>query len=80
MYISILMVEEPYFSIPAMVPPTVVPTGGETPAANVASPSSITTEQVASPSAQSGPSKLVAHESSQDSGSVAPSDAPLQEP
>jgi hypothetical protein len=80
MYMSIPMVEEPYFSIPAMVPPTVVPAGGETPAANVASPSSTTTEQVASPSAQSGPSKLVAQESSQDSGSVAPSDAPLQEP
>jgi hypothetical protein len=58
----------------------VVPTRGETPAANIASPSATTTEQVASPSTQSGPSNLVAQESSQDSGSVAPSDAPLQEP
>jgi hypothetical protein len=74
------MVEEPYFSIPAEVPPTVIPTVSETPAVNVASPSATTTEQDASLSAQSGPSEPVAQESSDDSGSVAPSDAPLQEP
>jgi hypothetical protein len=46
-YVLIPMVEEPYFSIPVVVPPTVVTTGGETPAANVASLSAITIEQVA---------------------------------
>jgi hypothetical protein len=46
------MVEEPYFSIPAVVAPTVVTIGGETLAANVASPNATTTQQVASPSAQ----------------------------
>jgi hypothetical protein len=79
-YVPILMVEEPYFSIPAVVPPTVVTTWGETPAANIASPSATTTEQVTSPSAQSGSSESVAHESSHDSSSVAPSDALMQEP
>jgi hypothetical protein len=74
------MVEEPYFSIPAVVAPTVVTIGGETLAANVASPNATTTQQVASPSAQPDSSELVAQESSHDSGSVAPSDAPLQEP
>jgi hypothetical protein len=53
------MVEEPYFSIPTVVPPTVIPIVGETPAANVASPSATTTEQVASPSTHIGP-ELVA--------------------
>jgi hypothetical protein len=43
-YVPIPMVEEPYFSIPAVVPPTVVTTRGETPAANIASPSATTTE------------------------------------
>jgi hypothetical protein len=73
------MVEEPYFSIPTVVPPTVTSTVGETPAANVASSSATTTEQVASPSAHIGP-ETVAHDSSEDNDSVAPSDAPLQEP
>jgi hypothetical protein len=50
-YFPISMVEEPYFSIPAVVPPTVFLTGGATPTANVASPSASTTEQVATPSA-----------------------------
>jgi hypothetical protein len=76
-YVPISMVEEPYFSISVVVPQTVVPTGGETPVANLASPSATTTEQVASPSARPGPSEPVAQESSQDSGSVAPSDTPL---
>jgi hypothetical protein len=31
MYVLISMVEEPYFSILVVVPPTVVPTAGETP-------------------------------------------------
>jgi hypothetical protein len=79
-YVPIPMVEEPYFSIPAVVPPTVVTTRGETPAANIASPSATTTKQVNSPSAQSGSSESVAQEISHDSGSVAPSDAPMQEP
>jgi hypothetical protein len=79
-YVPILMVEEPYFSIPAVVPPTVVTTRGETPAANIVSLSETTTEQVTSPSAQSGSSESVAHESSYDSSSVVPSDAPMQEP
>jgi hypothetical protein len=43
-YVPIPMVEEPYFSIPVVVPPTVVTTRGETPAANIASPSATTTE------------------------------------
>jgi hypothetical protein len=60
MYVPILMVEEPYFSILVVVPPMVVPTGGETPTANVASPSATTTEQVASPSAQPSSSESVA--------------------
>jgi hypothetical protein len=34
MFVSIPMVEEPYFSIPIEVPPTVVPTKSETSAAN----------------------------------------------
>jgi hypothetical protein len=79
-YVPIPMVEEPYFSIPAVVPPTVVTTRGETPAANIVSPSATTTEQVTSPSAHSGSSESVAQESSHDSSSVAPSDAPMQEP
>jgi hypothetical protein len=49
-YVLILMVVEPYFSIPVTIPPTVVLIGGETPTTNVASPSATTTEQVASPS------------------------------
>jgi hypothetical protein len=49
MCVPIPMVEEPYFSIPVVAPPAVVPTGGETPATNVASPSATTTEQVTSP-------------------------------
>jgi hypothetical protein len=52
MYVSILMVEEPYFSIFVVVPPKVVPSGGETPIANVALSSATTTEHVDSPSAQ----------------------------
>jgi hypothetical protein len=79
MYVPIPMVEEPYFSIPVVVPPMVVPTGGETPTANVTSPSATTTEQVASPSAQPSSSESVAQESSQDSDSVSPSDTLLQE-
>jgi hypothetical protein len=79
-YVPIPMVEEPYFSIPAVVPPTVVTTRGETPAANIVSPSATTTEQVTSPSAHSGSSESVAQESPHDSSSVAPSDAPMQEP
>jgi hypothetical protein len=79
-YVLIPMVEEPYFSIPTVVPPTVVSTRGETPAANTVSPSATTTEQVTSPSAQSGSSKSVAQESSHNSSSVTPSDAPMQEP
>jgi hypothetical protein len=43
MYVPILMVEEPYFSIPTVFPPTVVTTRGETPVANVASPNATTT-------------------------------------
>jgi hypothetical protein len=74
-YVPIPMVEEPYFSIP-----TVVTTQGETPTANSVSPSATTTEQVTSPSAQSGSSKSVAQEGSHDSSSVTPSDAPMQEP
>jgi hypothetical protein len=52
MYAPIPKVEEPYFLIPAVVPPMVIPTRGETPAANAASPSATTIEQVASPSAR----------------------------
>jgi hypothetical protein len=78
-YVPIPMVEEPYFSIPAIVPPTVVMTGGETPATNVASPSATTKEQVASPFAPPSSSEPVAQESSHDSGSAVPSDAPLLE-
>jgi hypothetical protein len=74
------MVEEPYFSIPTVVPPTVVTTGGETSAASVASLSATTKEQVTSLSAQPRSSEPVAQECSHDSGSVAPSDAPLQQP
>ena len=74
------MVEEPYFSIPAVVPPTVVTTRGETPAANIVSPSATTTEQVTTPSAHSGSFESVAQESSHESGIVAPSDTPMQEP
>jgi hypothetical protein len=73
------MVEEPYLSIPIVIPPTVTPTLGETPVENVASSSATTTEQVASPSAHNGP-EPVAQDSSEDDDSVAPSDAPLQEP
>jgi hypothetical protein len=73
------MVEEPYFSIPTVVPPTVTPTVGETPAANVASSSATTTEHIASPSTHTGP-EPVAQDSSEDDDSVAPNDAPLQEP
>jgi hypothetical protein len=47
-------------SIPAVVPPTVVPSGGETPIANFALPSATTTEQVSSPYAQLGSSEPVA--------------------
>jgi hypothetical protein len=54
-YVPFSMVEEPYFSIPIVVPPTVIPTMGETSVANVASPSATTTKQVASPSAHLGP-------------------------
>jgi hypothetical protein len=79
-YVPIPMVEEPYFSIPVVVPPTVVTTRGKTPAANIVSTSATTTEQVTSPSAQSGSSESVTQESSHDSSSVAPSDAPMQEP
>jgi hypothetical protein len=79
-YVPISMVEESYFSIPTMFPPTVVITGGETPAANVASPSATTTEQFTLPSAHPGSSESVAQESSHGSGSVAASDTPLQEP
>ena len=79
-YVPIPMVEEPYFSIPAIVPPTVVMTGGETPATNVASPSATTKEQVASPFAPPSSSEPVAQESSHDSSSVTPSDALMQEP
>jgi len=43
-YVPIPMVEEPYFSIPAVVLPTVVMTRGETSAANIVSPSATTTE------------------------------------
>lgn len=78
-YVPFPMVEEPYFSIPTVVPPTVTPTVGETPAANVASSSATTTEHVASPSTHIGP-EPVAQDSSEDDDSVAPSDAPLQEP
>jgi hypothetical protein len=73
------MVEEPYFSIPTMVPPTVIPTVSETPAANVASPSATTTKQEASPSMHLG-HEPVAQKSLEDTGSVAPSETPLQEP
>jgi hypothetical protein len=52
---------------------------GETPAANVAWPNATTTEQEASPSTYLDP-ESVAQESSEDSGSVVPSDAPLQKP
>jgi hypothetical protein len=74
------MVEEPYFSIPIVVPLMVVTTRGETPTANIVSQSATTTEQVTSPSTQFGSSESVAQESSHDSSSVAPSDAPMQEP
>jgi hypothetical protein len=80
MYVPLSMVEEPCFLILVVVPPIVVPTGGETPGSNVALPSATTKEQVASPSTQPGPSVPVAQESSQDNVSVVPSDAPLQEP
>jgi hypothetical protein len=49
MYVPILMVEEPYFSIHAEVPPIVVPNESETPATNIASPSTTIRGQVASP-------------------------------
>jgi hypothetical protein len=55
MYVPFPMVEEPYFSIPTVVPPTVIPTVGETTTANVTSPSATTTKQVVSPSAHIGP-------------------------
>jgi hypothetical protein len=73
------IVEEPYFSIPTMVPPTVIPTMSETPAANVASASATTKKQEASPSMHLGP-EPIAQKSLEDTGSVAPSDTPLQEP
>jgi hypothetical protein len=57
-YIPFSMVEESYFSIPTLVPPTIIPTVSETPAANVASPSATTTEQEASPSAHLGPESV----------------------
>jgi hypothetical protein len=79
MYVPFSMVEEPYFSILAVVPPIVIPTMSETTASNVASPSATTIEQEATPSTHLGP-KPVAQKSLEDSGSVAPSDAPLQEP
>ena len=44
-YVPFPMVEEPYFSLPTVVPPAVTPTVGETPATNVASSSATTTEQ-----------------------------------
>jgi hypothetical protein len=58
----------------------VVPSGGKTPAKNVALLSATTTEQVASPSAQPSSSEPDAQESSLESGSVVPNDVPLQEP
>jgi hypothetical protein len=64
MYVLFLMVEEPYFLIPVVVPPTVVTTRGETPAANIVSLSATTTKQVTSPSAQPGSFESVAQESS----------------
>jgi hypothetical protein len=73
------MVEEPYFSIPTVVPPTIILIVGETPATNVASPNATTTDKEASPSTYLGP-EPVAQESSEYSGSVAPSDTPLQKP
>jgi hypothetical protein len=54
-YVPLTMVEKPYFSIPTVVPPIVIPIVGEIPTANVASLSATTTEQVASPSAHLGP-------------------------
>jgi hypothetical protein len=50
MFVSIPMVEEPYFSIPIEVPPTVEPTKSKTSVANVVSPSTTTTEQDVPPS------------------------------
>jgi hypothetical protein len=49
-HVPIPIVKEPYFSIPAEVPPMFVPTRGETPATNVASPNATTTKQVVSSS------------------------------
>jgi hypothetical protein len=63
-----------------VVPPTVIPTVGENPATNVESPNATTTEQIVSPFAQPSSSESAAQECSHDSGSVAPSDAPLQQP
>jgi hypothetical protein len=57
-----------------------MPIESETPIINVASPNATTTEQDASSSVQSSPSEPVTQESSENCGSVAPSDAPLQEP
>jgi hypothetical protein len=54
-FAPIPMVEEPYFSIHAEVQPLVVPTVSETPAANVASPSTTISEQAASPCMLSDP-------------------------
>jgi hypothetical protein len=58
-YVPFPMVEEPYFSKPTEVPPTVIPTVSKTSAINVASPSATTIEQDASPSVQLSP-ELVA--------------------
>jgi hypothetical protein len=80
MFVSIPMVEEPYFSIPIEVPPTVVPTKSETSVANVVSPSTTTTEQDVPPSMQPGPYELVTQESLENIGSIVPIDASLQEP
>jgi hypothetical protein len=46
MYVPFPMVEEPYFSIPIVVPAIVIPTVGETPAANVTSPSATTEREM----------------------------------
>jgi hypothetical protein len=64
-YVPIPMVEEPYFSIPAVVPPTVVTTRGETPA-QFDSSKSVAQES--------------SHDSSSVAPSDAPMQEPLNEP
>jgi hypothetical protein len=55
MYVPFPMVEEPYFSIPIVVPATVIPTVGETPAVNVTSLSAFRPRGVPGPTSKLSP-------------------------